>query len=474
MRLQEDFSNSITGNRIFNRARNAFYVLNGLGPVTKIAKDFAGILQAHSIIDDALKIANGKADNKVIQHWARYGLSEDDARAIARAPWQKNKDGLYLANSEAWADNFFIPEIEGKRVNVIEFEEGVGSRVGKDTKNGYAAAFYNDKTNTIRFDREYIEGEMYDSKAWTKPRREGVNPLPEDAFSTPQSWSNFVMLHEIMHTRFSADDLGFDKSTDEGIAAYENAINDMAMKEHKAQTQIQTDLIERFRVAMNSNIMNTVLHATPADKPIITRGIVYIPTRIGKQFGLKEDPEYRGYTRIENGLIGLPFQFYSYVLAAVNKTTASLAGNQVKNRMVGVATMLGLSYMITSMRTPDYVWNEMAWQDKFARTFDMSGIAALYSDLLYTSMHTSLALGGPNITAGLLSPKFPQKPSVVDAVTGIAGAGPSWGADMAIGLYDFLNGNYGEGAKDIARNLPFARMWFWKDEVSQLTRAWAQ
>jgi hypothetical protein len=59
-------------------------------------------------------------------------------------------------------------------------------------------------------------------------------------------------------------------------------------------------------------------------------------------------------------------------------------------------------------------------------------------------------------------------------VTGIAGAGPSWGADMAIGLYDFLNGNYGEGAKDIARNLPFARMWFWKDEVSQLTRAWAQ
>ena len=293
--------------------------------------------------------------------------------------------------------------------------------------------FYNDTTKTIRFDREYIEGEMYRSKAWTKPRREGVKALPENAFPTPQSWSNFVMLHEIMHTRFSADDLGFDKSTAEGLAAYENRINEMAMEEHKVQTTIQNDLIEKFRVALNSNIMNSVLHASPADKPIITRGIVYIPTRIAERFGLKEDPQYRGYARIENGLLGLPFQFYNYALAAVNKTTASLAGNQVKNRMIGVASMLGLAYMITGIRTPNYVWQDMSFQDKFARSFDMSGIAALYSDLLYTSIHTSLALGGPNITAGLISPKFPQKPSVLDAVTGVAGAGPSWTADTAQG-----------------------------------------
>lgn len=472
MRLMEDFGNNIAGT-VWDKARNAFYTLNGLTPVTTIAKNFAGMVQAHQIIEDAVKIADGTASQKIVQHFSRYGLTLDDAKSIARAPWQTDKSGLYLANTEAWVDNFFIPEVEGKRVNVIEFEEGVGSRVGKDTPRGYAAAFYNDKTNTIRFDREYIEGEMYRSKAWTKPRREGVKALPEDAFPTPQSWSNFVMLHEIMHTRFSADDLGFDKTTDAGVAAYENRINELAMAEHKDQTQIQTDLIEKFRVALNSNIMNSVLHASPADKPIITRGVVYIPTRIGKQFGLKEDPQYRGYARIENGLLGLPFQFYNYALAAVNKTTASLAGNQVKNRMIGVASMLGLAYMITGIRTPDYVWQDMSFQDKFARSFDMSGIAALYSDLLYTSIHTSLALGGPNITAGLISPKFPQKPSVLDAVTGIAGAGPSWTADTAQGIIQFATGEYGEGAKNVMRNMPFARMWFWKDEVNQLTRAWA-
>lgn len=472
MRLMEDFGNNIAGT-IWDKARNSFYTLNGLTPVTTIAKNFAGMIQAHQIIDDAVKIANGTASEKTIQHFSRYGLSLDDAKRIARAPWQTDKSGLHLANTEAWADNFFIPEVEGKRVNVIEYDDAAGSRVGKDTPNGYAAAFYDPKTNTIRFDREFIEGEMYRNKAWTKPRREGVKALPENAFPTPQSWSNFVMLHEIMHTRFSADDLGFDKSTAEGLAAYENRINEMAMDEHKTQTTIQNDLIEKFRVALNSNIMNSVLHASPADKPIITRGVVYIPTRIAERFGLKEDPQYRGYARIENGLLGLPFQFYNYALAAVNKTTASLAGNQVKNRMIGVASMLGLAYMITGIRTPNYVWQDMSFQDKFARSFDMSGIAALYSDLMYTSIHTSLALGGPNITAGLISPKFPQKPSVVDAITGVAGAGPSWTADTAQGIIQFATGEYGEGAKNVMRNMPFARMWFWKDEVNQLTRAWA-
>jgi len=112
-------------------------------------------------------------------------------------------------------------------------------------------------------------------------------------------------------------------------------------------------------------------------------------------------------------------------------------------------------------------------QDRFVRSFDMSGIMALYSDIFYTAMHTSLALGGPNITGGLISPKYKQEPSVVDALTGLAGAGPSWTYDTAKGIVNFASGNYGEGGKDIARNLPFGRMWFWKDEVNQITNAWA-
>ena len=162
------------------------------------------------------------------------------------------------------------------------------------------------------------------------------------------------------------------------------------------------------------------------------------------------------------------------MLANVNKTVGAFAQGQVKNRLIGTTTMLGLGYLSLKLRTKDYAWDEMTWQDKFARSFDNSGLAALYSDLFYTAMHTSLALGGPNITNGIISPKFPQKESMVDAVTGLAGAGPSWVAGTAEGIYEFASGEYGEGAKTVARQLPFARMWFWKDEMNQITRSWAQ
>jgi hypothetical protein len=44
---------------------------------------------------------------------------------------------------------------------------------------------------------------------------------------------------------------------------------------------------------------------------------------------------------------------------------------------------------------------------------------------------------------------------------------------MGEGLYQFASGEQGEGAKTIARNMPFARMWFWKNEMNQITSAFA-
>ena len=129
----------------------------------------------------------------------------------------------------------------------------------------------------------------------------------------------------------------------------------------------------------------------------------------------------------------------------------------------------------------------MSAQDRFARAWDASGITALYSDLFYQTLHTSLALGGPNITNGFIAPKFPQKPSFLeqklqestgiiglDATANMAGAGVSISLDLLGGAAQFVNGEYGEGAKNFARNLPFARMWFWKDDMNAITRMWAQ
>lgn len=468
MRMVEDMSNNIDANEMLNTARNAFYILNGLAPLTTMAKQLAGIIDAHTIIDYSIKLNNGKLDAQSTEWLARYGIGPDMAKLIARAPYQKTENGFFMANTEEWLDSIYIPEIEGKRVTVIEINED-GTPPGKTRNGRYIPAFYNDKKKTINFDREYIEGRMFDEKPWLNPKVEGVDALP-DIFETPRQWANFVMLHEINHSRFRPEDLGLDPANK---AAYENKINELALKDYREAQTVNQETINTFRTALNSGVLNTIMAGTPADKPIITDGVVYIPMSVASKFGMKEHPKFKGYARIENGLMGLPFQFYSFVLANVNKTVGAMAHAQVKNRAIGVATMMGLAYMSLSLRTPDYIWKDMSWQDRFARSFDMSGVMALYSDLFYTSMHTSLALGGPNITGGILSPKFKQQESVIDAVTGLAGAGPSWAYDTASGIAKFATGDYGEGAKQVVRNLPGARLWFLRDDVNQITNAWA-
>jgi hypothetical protein len=306
----------------------------------------------------------------------------------------------------------------------------------------------------------------FNEKAWTKPRMEGVKPLPEDAFKTPREFANFVMLHEIMHTRFSAQDLNLPPKS----AAYENRINQLAMIEHKKSQKMAQDTADRFRTAVNTSINNTVLMATPADKPIMMDGVVYVKAELGARIGLEPDKKNPAYSRIENAFLALPLQFYAYSLANVNKTVGLMMQGAVRNRTMGIAAMMGLGYMVTAIRTPDYVWEKMPIQDKLARSFDMSGIAALYSDLFYTGLQTSLAFGGPNITGGFISPRFPQKPNMVDAVTGLTGAGTSWAADMGRSAASFANGDYSEGAATFVKNLPFSNLWFIRGEVNEFSR----
>ena len=468
-RMVGDMANNVDATEFWNKARNAFYTLNGLGPITQLSKTLDGIARGHTIIERSIKLSRNEASAFEREWLARYGIDQNMAKQIARAPWQQSQNGLYLANTDEWSTSFLIPEIEGKTVKIVEANED-GTPVGKTRGNRYIPTFYNEKKNTINFDRDYIETTMFEEKAWLSPKVKGVDPLP-DIFDSPKDWSNFAMLHEIMHTRSK-------KKKGEKVANYENRINKLALEEYKRQSTIQKETVDTFRSALNSGILNTILAATPADRPIINDGVVFVPHHIAKRFGYKEDPKAKGYSRIENGFLALPFQFYSYTLANVNKMVGAAAHGQLKNRAVGLTTMLGLGYLSVKMRYSlsgaEFAWDEMSAQDRFARAWDASGVTALYSDLFYQSMHTSLALGGPNITNGFLQPKFLQKESAVDAITNVAGAGPSIATVLFMGGYEFASGDYGEGAKQVVRNLPFARMWFWKDDMNAITRMWAQ
>ena len=446
--IDEPVNNPFSGD-FLDKAAHPFFLLNGLGPITKIMKDLDAMLRSHSLVDYSIRWTQGKATKMEQEYLLRYNIDLKIATEIANAPWERSSDGLYMANTEAWTNTIQFPATTAKVIS-----GNTNTYVGKR----YSPAFYNAKSNTIRIDEEYIKDVMYELRGWENPRVEGVTPIKEGIINSPDDYVAFIKMHEVMHSLNSAKSLGFDKRTKKGLADYENAINDLAVAEIEKQPRISPETVREFRSALSSGVLNTILMGTPADLPAISKGVVYIPMRVASQFGMKEDPKYTGYARIENGLLGLPFQFYSYSLAAMNKITAAHAHGQMKNQFIGIAASMGLGYMALQLKTPD--WVEMDFEDQFARSFDYSGQAALLSDMMYTAMSTSLALGGPNLTGGLLEPRFPQGPSAIDAVTGLAGAGASTVADIGKGVADILSGNVGEGAAEIVDDLPFTGLFF--------------
>ena len=461
MRMVDDINNNPLNVEKMDKVKDAFYLLNGLSVITRALKDFDSMVRCHTLIDYSVRWTQGAASKMEQEYLLRYNINLEDARKIANAPWQKNDSGLYLANTEAWTNTIEFP---ATKADIIS---GPTNAYAKDGR--YRPAFYTEKSGkgVIHIDEEYIENVMFDQRGWENPRVKGVKPIPKGIINTPQDYVAFIKMHEIMHSNNSAKSLGFDKRTKVGLANYENAINDMAIEAIEKQARIEPETVQTFRNALGSGIMNTILMGTPADKPIITDGIVYIPMRVAGKFGMKEDSAYKGYARIENGLLGLPFQFYSYSLAAVNKTMGAYAHGQFKNQYIGTAIAMGLGYMALQAKTPN--WVELSFQDQFARSLDYSGIMPLYSDMFYTAMTTTLAMGGSNITGGVLQPKFPQEADTYDAVSGVMGAGPSITTDLSRAIYEMTTGDVGEGSKDFIRNLPYARLWFLKGKVNELT-----
>tara|TARA_R110000823_G_scaffold177575_1_gene310159 strand:+ start:4696 stop:8085 length:3390 start_codon:yes stop_codon:yes gene_type:complete len=229
----------------------------------------------------------------------------------------------------------------------------------------------------------------------------------------------------------------------------------------------------KFQLALSDGVLNTILMGTPADKPIVMSGIFYVPMRVARQFGMKEDVKVKGYARIENSLLSLPFQFYSYMMASVNKTAAGYAHGQVKGKASGFLAALGLGYMLLKIKTSDKTFDNMTNRDKFFRAFDYGGVTAIYNDMLYTALHTTMELTGKNITGGLISPKYNTgNASPLETVVGAFGAGPSVTFDLASGVKDLLSGNWSDGASTVSRNLPFTGLFWLEPTVNDIVRNW--
>jgi hypothetical protein len=235
---------------------------------------------------------------------------------------------------------------------------------------------------------------------------------------------------------------------------FEQSRNGLFLPNTKAWTD--EEAVNAFRNALRSGVMNRVIMGTPADKPLVMDGVAYIPERVASKlpYGsqLPVDPRVPGYRRIESGLLALPFTFYSYTLGALNKITANHAAGAVRNRLTHAAVALGLGSMIVQFRTPNYIWENMDTDDKIARAFDFSGLAAIYSDMGYRTLAMANELGFESNFP--IQPKFNADPDPLGALLSLGGAPVDWTYNLATSVGDLLQGNYNDGVKGLIRSMP--------------------
>jgi hypothetical protein len=222
-------------------------------------------------------------------------------------------------------------------------------------------------------------------------------------------------------------------------------------------TPRQRELRFKWEAAMDRGLGNTIMFATAFDKPIITRGVVYVKENWAtKQLGYKPDKQAStrdvNLVRIENGMMTAPFQFWDFGLAATNRITASLADPARMNRVQGALALFGMAYIAQKFRQPDWWFESKDNVDIIARTFDFSGIAGVYSDIAYSMLHVAIGIGAVDPEYSIIGGKY--RPNGVDASLEFAGAAPGMVAEWLQGVNDLLNGRESEGAKRIAYNTP--------------------
>jgi hypothetical protein len=146
------------------------------------------------------------------------------AKNLGQIPEGQNpefpKEGLHSGDMRIAGDKnfefFHVPEtLEGVPVTI----DKTMTRKTDGTKVG---ARYKRETNEISIDPEHIYNQFKD-KAWSKPKVEGVFPIAENAFKTPQEWADFVLQHEAEHVKTPI-------AEGQTKAQYENQTNKAALK----------------------------------------------------------------------------------------------------------------------------------------------------------------------------------------------------------------------------------------------------
>ncbi|MBE3637361.1 hypothetical protein [Mangrovicoccus algicola] len=198
--------------------------------------------------------------------------------------------------------------------------------------------------------------------------------------------------------------------------------------------------VMKFRALIRQGSENAVLMATAADKPIIADGTVYLRRGpridpLARKAGLEVSGDY---WQVQSGLLTLPFSFWSFAFAAHTKILSHAVDDPTARNMAGVASLVGLGYMVASFRDGDS-WDRREPEEKLFRAINQSGVLGVLPQVL--------AIG--------------EQPTGYDMAMRAAGAGPDAASNLVhgIGTGDMMETSWG---------LPFRNHLLIKDWVDQM------
>lgn len=236
--------------------------------------------------------------------------------------------------------------------------------------------------------------------------------------------------------------------------------------------------VRAFRAALGQGSENTILLATVADKPAMMGGALHfrstpVVDRAAKALGLTR---VGAYWRVQSGLIGLPFSYWSFGIATMNKTLAPLLNAPSASMAAGIAVMLGLGYVSGQARFnlagQHFAWDSMSLADKLVHVLDRSGVAGILPDVMFKAQALSIAATGVNPTP--FAPRGGVEPGLGRALLDPLGAPTAIARSLVAGGFGVVAGREG-AANELSwampgRNYPPTR-WLYEGLVDALEPA---
>ncbi len=244
-------------------------------------------------------------------------------------------------------------------------------------------------------------------------------------------------------------------------------------------TALDRELKRTMMTYLASASRNTIMHATAFDRPMIMDGFVYVKYKPWmRKLGITVDERASikvgnkityPMARIESGIMAFPFQFYNFAFAATNRIAASMLDPARQHRMAGISALMAMSYITLLIKKPDWWFENRDLPELMMRSFEMSGITGIYSDIGYMALHSAIATGLHNPDDSWLKGKY--KPTVGDQFADFAGATPGMMREWVLGAHELLTDQTPEGLKRLSYNLPLIGLTPFAEDMRELGRS---